>query len=396
MNRRKLTIIYGILATAVLVVACAAGIVISGRSGQLHASGIGSGDSDGKTVAEQPMPVEVTRPVRRPLTRNLNIPATLRAYEKADLYAKISGYITQINNVDIGSRVRKGDVLLEIAVPEIVDELRQCEAVLEAKRAREKLDEVTTRRKEQLAAEKAISRQELDEALSQFAIAQADTKVAESNVARLNTLLKYATITAPFDGVITARNFDPGAFVRSAADGQTTPLFGLARTDKIRLVLKIPEPDAPFVHAGTKVEIYLPGLKSEIFRAAITRTAIALDSGTRTMRAEVDIDNTNGRLAHGMYARVAVKLEVKDNALIIPSKAIRARGRDTTVLVSRNGIAKSVSVKIGYDDGIWAEIVGGQLEDEDWVITSASSLVAPGVPVKPIRKTDSAALSAAL
>ncbi|MBW8036724.1 MAG: efflux RND transporter periplasmic adaptor subunit, partial [Planctomycetes bacterium] len=276
------------------------------------------------------------------------------------------------------------------------DKLHQSEAILEAKRAREKLDEITAKRQEQLAADKAISQQVLDEALSQFAIAKADTKVAESEVARMRTLLEYATITAPFDGVITARNFDHGAFVRSAADGQTQPLFALAKTDKIRLVIHVPEPDVPFVRAGTKVEVKIQCLNGEMVESAVMRTSMALNSNTRTMRAEVDLNNKNGQLTPGMYAQVSVKLEVKEDAMLIPSKAIRVRGRDISVFVSRDGVARSCDVEIGYDDGIWVEIVGGQLKDNDLIITSASSTIASGAPIAAILQEDSVALSEAL
>ncbi|MBW7990423.1 MAG: efflux RND transporter periplasmic adaptor subunit [Planctomycetes bacterium] len=399
MNRGIITKISVTLIVTVLVVIGVVSIAVSGRSGQLSIS-----DTDGssQTIADQPVPVVVTQPARRQLSRDLHIPATLRAYEKADLYAKISGYIMQIN-VDIGSRVRKGDVLLQIAAPEISDELRQCEAILEtklagvqAKAAAHKLEKITIDRKERLAQEEAISPQELDEARGHLAEAQANVKVAESevvvakvNVARIETLLKYTTITAPFDGVITARNFDHGAFVRSGAEGESLPLFTLAMANRIRLVIEIPESDVPLVRVGTKVEIHVKCLEGDVLRTAITRTAVALNPGTRTMRAEADIDNTSGRISPGMYAQVAVKLEEKENALLIPSKAIRVRGRDISVLVSRDSVAISCPVEIGYDDGIWAEIVGGQLKDDDWIITSASSLVAPGAPVKPISQAES-------
>ncbi|MCH7556290.1 MAG: efflux RND transporter periplasmic adaptor subunit [Planctomycetes bacterium] len=402
MNKGIITKISVTLIVIVLVVIGVVSIAVSGRSGRL---GISDTDGSSQTVANQPVPVVVTQPARRQLSRDLHIPATLRAYEKADLYAKISGYITQIN-VDIGSRVRKGDVLLKIAAPEVNDELRQCEAILEAKQAgvqamaaAHKLKKITTDRKEQLAQEEAISPQELDEARGHLAEAKANVKVAESevavakaNVARLETLLNYTTITAPFDGVITARNFDHGAFVRSAAEGESLSLFTLAMANRIRLVMEIPGSDVPLVRVGTKVEIHAKCLEGDVLKAAITRTAVALNPSTRTMRAEADIDNTSGRISPGMYARVTVKLEVKENALLIPSKAIRVRGRDISVLVSRDGIARSCSVETGYDDGIWVEIVGGQLKDNDLIITSASSLVAPGTPVKPVSNMDLTAL----
>lgn len=402
MHRGIITKVSATVVIGVLALVFAVGIDSSDQSGRPGGS---EADVSKPTVSEQPVPVGVTRPERRPLSRDLHIPATLQAYETADLYAKMSGYITQVN-VDIGSRIKKGDPLLEIDAPEVADELRQCEAILESKRAKvqamaaaHNLQKITADRKEQLFKEKAISQQELDEARGHLAETQANVKVAESevavakaNVARIETLLKYTTITAPFDGVITTRNFDNGAFVRSAADGESPPLFTLVSTDRIRLVLEIPEPDVPFVHVGTKIEIRAGCLEDHVLRADITRTAVALNPSTRTMRAEADLDNASGLISPGMYARVAVKLEMKENALLIPSKAIRVRDRNISLLVSRNGVAKSIPVEIGYDDGIWAEIIGGQLRDDDWIITSATGSVAPGTPVKPVSNTDVAAL----
>lgn len=403
MNRRIIAIVLGIFTIIVLGASLFASIGVSDTRGQPATS---ESDGPGKTVVEQLLSVAVIQPVRRVLTRKLTIPATLRADERADLYAKTSGYITMIN-VDIGSRVRKGDVLLNIDVPEMADELRQCEAVLEARRAKvhalaaaNKLQELTTKRKRELAQKKAIPQQELDETLSHLAIAKANVKVAESevavakaDVARLTTLLKYTTITAPFDGVIATRNFDPGSFVRSATGGKTLPLFRLARTDRIRLVMEIPEPDAQFVHIGTEVEIHVRAGESETIRATITRTAVVLNSQTRTMRAEVDIDNNGGQLVPGMYVQAIIKLETTKNALMIPSKSIRVRGQDIAVLVVRNGIARSVAVKIGYDDGIWVEIVSG-LEGNEQIIVLASSAVAPGTPVKSVLVENTPAVAA--
>ncbi|MFQ5411458.1 MAG: efflux RND transporter periplasmic adaptor subunit [Phycisphaerae bacterium] len=391
-------------------------------SGQARAA---DGDP-AKKAAEPTVAVEVTPPERRTLTRELRMPATLLAGEMADLFSKTSGYISKIH-VDIGSRVEKDQVLLLIDVPEMADELRQSEAVLEAKRAQalqsealieiaraevqraeaaHHLSHLNHERKLALRKGKAIPEQELDDAKSKLAIAdaalkiaqarvlsaEADLKVArsktavgEADLARLKTLMGYATIKAPFAGMITDRWVDPGAFVRSAAEGTTSPLLSLSRVDFIRLALEIPESDAPFVRIGTKVDIHVKALGGPPIQAAITRTAVALKAGTRTMRAEVDLDNKDGRLAPGMYAQVAIKLETKQQALMLPSKAVRVRGRDLSVLVAHGNIVESRSIEIGYDDGKSVEITGGDLKDDELVIISASSAVAPGVKVKAVR-----------
>jgi RND family efflux transporter MFP subunit len=352
------------------------------------------------------------------------------------LFAKVSGYVADVP-VDIGSRVKQGEVLLRISVPEMEDELRQAQAELQAQEAkvrairakaiqaarmveiakaevsrenaRHDLDAINLERKQELHAGNAIPKQALDEALSahevteaqlQIAkaqvagaeaekqavdadaeVAQAQVAVAQANLGRLKTLMEYSSIKAPFDGVITMRNVDRGAFVRSAAEGTTTPLLRISLTDRIRLTLEVPEVDAMLVHIGTKVQIDVRASGEDPFPGVVSRIAGAFKPDTRTMQVEVDIDNHNGRLAPGMYARVVVMLESKAQAMVVPSKAIRVRGKETIVLVAVDGIAKAKTVEVGYDDGIWAEILSG-LDAEEKVISATRGTVAPGVAVK--------------
>jgi RND family efflux transporter MFP subunit len=383
----------------------------------------------------KPVRVEVASPVKRPLKQSLNIPATLMSGESADLFAKTSGYVLNMT-VDIGDRVKMGDTLLVIDVPEMADELRQVQAVLAAKRAKVlalraqvtqaessvatakanlkrskaqfKLRKLTRDRMIALWKEKAIPDQKHDEAVSEFDIAEAildigqaevlsaqaelqatrsdvtvgesQVAVEEANVGRLETLMNYATITAPFDGVITARWVDPGAFVRSAAEGTTTPLLTIANVSYIRVVLEIPESDVLFVRKGTEVSVDVKVLGRAPIKATITRTAVALKPNTRTMRAEVELDNSAGNLAPGMYAHVKVTLVAKASAMLVPSKALRVVEGGVAVMVADGRVARSVTITVGYDDGIWAEILKGLSGDEK-VIVSSSGGVAPGASV---------------
>jgi len=366
--------------------------------------------------------VEVGEPTKRSMERELRMPGSLEAYERADLYAKTSGYVSEVR-VDIGHRVGAGEILLTIDVPEMIDELAQFEAELQAKeaalaqararletaraevrrrRAEYDLGKITRDRKKRLFEEKAIPHQELDEAQSHLSVAEAQTKIAESlvasreadivaaeaavtlaeaGVARIKTLMEYATIRAPMDGVITQRFVHPGAFVRSAEEGETTPLLSIARTDKLRLRLAIPESDASFVRIDTPVKVNIPALKQGMIDTSVTRIARALRTQTRTMSAEIDLANDEGRLAPGMYAQAAIMLEYRAQALMIPSKAIHARGRALTVYVADGDVARAQPVKIGYDDGAWAEVLDGLHEGEQIVLT-ASSVLAPGAPIR--------------
>ncbi len=377
-----------------------------------------------QATSAQSSSVLVTQAKRQPLTRTLRMPATLLADEQVDLFSKTSGYLASIN-VDIGDRVSKGDVLAVVDVPEMVDDLRQAEAMLEATKAKVKqaqavtetaraevgrchaeyqLEALNIQRKKELRKANAIPEQELDEAKSKFSIAEARGRIAQAGVTsgeadvmvaeaeviqaaatmgRIKTLMNYATIRAPFDGVVTRRLVDHGDFVRSAADGASSPMFTVAKVDRIRISLEIPESDVPDVRIGTEVVIEIKALRDKPIQATITRTAYALDPSTRTMRAEVDLDNQNMKLLPGMYAQVDIKLESMESALVIPSKAIRVRGTELSVLVASNNIVKKMPIEIGYDDGIVAEIVGGLVGDE-LIITSATSAISPGVAVNPV------------
>lgn len=385
--------------------------------------------------AGKPVAVETAKPDHRTLVRELALPASLEAYESADLYAKTSGYIAEVK-VDIGSPVCAGDLLIRIDVPEMADELRQAEAALAAKRAnlealrakavraalmvetaaaeervREaeaELQDITAKRKEELFKGSAIPQQEYDEARIKLSIAQsqvnvgrarrigaegdrkaaeadvnvaeAEVAVAQANIARLKTLMEYASITAPFDGVIAKRQTDPGDFVRSAVQGATMPLLVLANIDRLRIVLDVPESDCRFVKDGTPLEVRLAAHDANPLALTVSRSAHALNPSTRTMRAEADLVNADHTLAPGMFAHVAVKLEARQAALLVPSKAVRVHGRDVFVLVAEGGVARAAPVQIGYDDGEWSEIVAG-LNGAEAVITAAKGVLAAGMPV---------------
>ena len=404
----------------------------------LAAGRASSSEGPGAESASAPV-VVVVKPLLRKAGRELVLTASLIPYEEADLYAKTSGYVAEVA-VQIGDRVRAGDVLAQISVPEMADELAQATAQLAAKRAgaealrlkaelaalaveaaaagadradvSAQLYATTLTRKETLHQEKAIPDQEIDEARHRAALAQADARiarievdrakaqqaaleadvrVAESEVAvadaalaRLKTLMSYATIRAPFDGLITARNVDPGAFVRSAAAGPAAPLLHIARTDRLRAVLEVPESDAAFAGAGATVALDLPALRRSL-SAPLSRAAGALEPRTRTMRVEADLDNEHGELPAGTYARATLSAGEAREAIVIPSRALRARGAQAYVLVVAGDVAVERPVKVGYDDGAWARIAEG-LQGDEQVITAATSAVGPGTTIRPVAR----------
>ena len=300
---------------------------------------------------------------------------------------------------------------LRAQVTQAESSVATAKANLKRSKAQFKLRKLTRDRMVALWKQKAIPDQKHDEAVSQFEIAEAlldigrakvqnaaaelqatradvtvgksQVAVEEANVARLTTLMKYTTLTAPFDGVITARWVDPGAFVRSAAEGTTTALLTMANISYIRVALEIPESDVAFVRKGTEVSVNVKALGKGPIKTTITRTAVALKPDTRTMRAEVELHNNAGNLAPGMYAHVKVTLVAKASAMLVPSKALRISAGGVAVLVVDENVARSVTITVGYDDGIWAEILTG-LSGDERIILSASGSVVAGSRIKAI------------
>ncbi len=408
--------------------AIAAAFVFWLVGGAAHAqSSPTSTDGTGASVQAQ-----VVTPARRPLTRQLRLPGSLIADVQADLYAKTSGFVMAVN-VEIGDRVSAGQVLLTLDVPEMTEEIRQAEAVVaerqatvrafEAKAregmrtvetaraevqrfaAQRKLDELNLSRREELFAANAVPQQALDEAVIALAVSDAQHRIAEAktagaialqasveadtDVARAQALVatadharrlalaNYTILVAPFDGVITMRNVDPGSFVRSGEGNAPLPALQMMDTRRLRAVMEVAEVDAPFVRAGTPVNIDVTSLGRLGVAAAVTRTAGAIRPDTRTMRVEVDLANDDGLLTPGMYVEMTLTLESKTEVTMIPSKSIRTAAAGTVVFVVEQGVAKSAPITVGYDDGIWAEVLSG-LTGSEQVITATSGAIIVG------------------
>jgi multidrug efflux pump subunit AcrA (membrane-fusion protein) len=269
------------------------------------------------------------------------VPATIQAFFVTDLYAKVSGYVSQINN-DIGDRVRKGQALAVIANPELQAQFDKAEAAVQqaaatvevAKRqitgmqADLALQEVTLRRQKELFAGKAATAQMLDETQAKHGIsaanveigkaklvsAEADLRAAKADAEKVQALLQYNRITAPFDGVVTRRLVNPGDLVQAAISTRTTPLFTIQQIDTVRVLADVPEWSAVGIHPGLASEVTLYGPGEIIFHGSVTRTATAVDPASRTMRVEIDLPNPDGTLRPGMYAKVTLRPEPRPTA----------------------------------------------------------------------------------
>ena len=367
----------------------AVGLFIGGHSTLSFPSA--SAQADSRPV------VEAAAPRRTALAKRLRSNATLSAYEEADLFAKVAGYLSEVR-VDIGDHVKAGQVLAVIDIPETEKELREAEAQLEARRqalnsaARQverakadlALQQVTFKRQETLNKERWASDQALDEIRARAGISQADLGLAEANrdlaaaqvdlasatVEKTKVLLAYAKITAPFDGVVAQRLVNRGDLVQAATSTRASPLFKLERIDIIRVFCDVPENDVPNVHVGDHASVKPIGLDGDPLTGTVTRFAFRLDPETRNMRTEIDLPNQNERLYPGMYAEVSLELNRRTGLLTVPASAIASDAAGTFVFVVKDGRIARMPIKTGMSDNGRVEVIAGLPEDVAVVVSS--------------------------
>ncbi|MBV8938461.1 MAG: efflux RND transporter periplasmic adaptor subunit [Alphaproteobacteria bacterium] len=318
-------------------------------------------------------PVAVATVTRGNLTRRLTLSAELRPFEEADLHAKIAGFLKTIT-VDIGDQVRAGQVIATLDIDELKDDLARSNAAYrDAKLDYDRVSAVIRKRPGLLAQE------EVDKA-------QAAYEMAKANQQKARTLLEYATITAPFDGVVTKRFADPGALIQAGVNSSTQamPVVHLADNTKLRLVFPVPESAVPYVRVGTPVEVTVQST-GQTMKSAVARIAGNVDSATRTMETEVDLDNRDRRITPGMYASVAIDLERKDAVPSLPVQAIAGGDKPNVWRVNDKNEIEEIPVALGLQTADKVEILNGAGEGDRVVFGSRGALaVGMKVEAKPI------------
>ncbi len=317
--------------------------------------------------------VAVVHPSASSPTDELVLPGTVRAFTDAPIYARASGYLKKWH-VDIGSKVTRGQLLAEIETPELDQQLRQARADLENARATMEMSRTTADRWQALFKRDAVSRQESDEKLSDYHARKATVDASGANVKRLEDLQAFQKITAPFDGVITARNTDIGALIDAGA-GQARELFRLAAIDKLRVFVSVPQTYAQAARPGTSTAITLEENPGRIYRGTLARTSSALDPVARTMLSEVEMDNPTGEVLPGAYVVVRLRVGRETRGLTIPANTLLFRAEGLRVAVVRDGRAELVPVKIGRDYGRSVEVVEGLQPGDAVILDPADSLV---------------------
>ncbi len=318
-------------------------------------------------AAEAPKPVDVktTHPARGEIIRFVTLPGAIKANQQATLYAKVAGYLKSLA-VDKGDRVQAGQALGEIEVPELLADLARFKAEV----AVAETDFQRTRNAQSKSPD-LVTPRSVDEAKGRFDIARA-------NLERTETLLRYANVTAPFSGIVTARYVDPGAFIPSATSGsaaQTAAIVTLADFNIVRAQVALPEIEAALAQVGQPVKLSVEGLAGRTFAGKISRLSYALDDATRTMLVEADLPNADLALRPGMYATVKVGVERHTDALLIPVEALVVEKVKTFVFTLVEGKAKKVLVKVGFDDGKSVEILDGLSGDEQVILTGKLTLI---------------------
>lgn len=309
----------------------------------------------------------------------LDLPGSVEPIETAAINARASGYVAK-RLVDIGQTVKAGDVMAVIQSRELDQQVSQTQAALAQAHANLELAHTTAARSAMLVKMGAISAQKYDEDRLTENARAADVKAAEAALASIAQRRDYLTVAAPFDGIVTARNVEVGDLV-SADSAGARPLFSLARINRVKVQIRVPQDSADGLEENVAATVTVPELPGHAFKGTVTRTARALDSGSRTLLAEVDIDNPNYLLAAGLYTNVHFDLNPAAARIRLDANALIYRADGLKVAVVEGDHVRLVPVRIGRDFGPEVEIAEG-LAGGELVVLNPSASLRDGSPVQ--------------
>ncbi len=304
----------------------------------------------------------------------LTLPGTLQGINEATLYARSSGYVLRWTK-DIGSSVKKGELLAEIAAPEIDQELSQAAAAQQQSASSEALAKSTAERWKSLREKDAVTQQDLDERLSTYLQAQSNLASAKANTARLRNMQGFNKVVAPFDGVVTSRKIDVGDLVDAGNGGAGKALFSIAQVDPLRLYVFVPQIYAQQVKVGDQVTVSLADQGAVEFKGTIVRTARAIDTATRTMQVEISVPNPNDAFIAGAFVQVNLPIKQNASAFLVPTNVLLFRPDGPRVAtVNAEGRVRLSAVKLGTDFGSTVAVTDGLKPDDRIILNPADSL----------------------
>jgi RND family efflux transporter MFP subunit len=316
--------------------------------------------------------VAVVHPLAEKPDEELILPGSLQAFKESPIYARTNGYLVRWLK-DIGSRVNKGELLAQIDTPEVDQELNQGRAARQQIVSQMELAKISSERWENLRKTDSVSAQEADQQTSGYQQAKANLVAADANVRRLEQLESFKNVYAPFTGVLTRRNVDPGALINAGAGGKE--LFDMAQVDTLRVYTSVPQAYMPFIKPGVKAVVTLQEFPGEKFTGVVARTSEAIDPATRTLLTEVDVDNKGGRLLPGSFGQLHFAIGANVQKLTVPVNAMlfRAEGPQVAVVGPDHKVQLRPLV-IGRDYGTSLEILSGLDVNEQIIINPSDSL----------------------
>jgi RND family efflux transporter MFP subunit len=366
-----------ILTIVVVLGLCAIGLIVHQRT---HRSGITV-----RGPATLPS-AAVVRVKSEDLYKEVTIPAEFRPYVEVELHAKVSGYVDKMN-VDFGDKVKSGQVLATLMVPELQDELHN--AIATEQKAEADYTNANLEYTRLLAVNKQhpnlVAQQDLDTAAANDQMAAAEIAAAKADAGKYRTLVSYTQITAPFDGVVTWRYADPGALIQAgtSSDSQSLPLVRVSDNYLLRLDFPVSVEYVHDMHVDDPVNVRVDSLGSKMFQSKITRFTQKVDEDTRTMMVETEMPNTNLEITPGMYATVIFKSEIHPNTLAIPIEAVTGDKNNIVFVVNQNGEIEERTVTLGIETPAEYEVLSGLKEGETVMVGNPRRLQ-PGQKVEAI------------
>jgi len=346
----------------------------------LLASGIWSRVKDRSALSAETAQVALTSvsvvsPQRTAPAQEIILPGNVQPYITSPIYSRTNGYL-QKWYVDIGARVKQGQLLAVIATPEVDQQLDQSLSNLNTAKANLALAEITKNRYDGLLKSHAVAQQDVDNAIGNYNANTAIVQAGEANVKQLQALQSFEKIYAPFEGVVTARNTDIGDLINSGnSGGVKTDLFHIAQPGTLRVYVNVPEEYSQGIKVGMTATLSLAEFPGRYFPGKLVRTAEAINMTTRTLLIEIDVDNPTGALLSGSYAEVHLKVPSQASTLLLPVNALLFRSEGLHVGIVKDGKVVLTAVTPGHDFGNQIEIVSGLKPDDLVIINPPDSIV---------------------
>jgi RND family efflux transporter MFP subunit len=319
--------------------------------------------------------VAVVHPKRGAPTQEIVLPGDIQPYSDAPIYARTAGYLKSWK-VDIGARVKAGQLLAEIDTPEVDQQLQQARNDVATAEANLHLAEITATRYKDLMKTDSVSQQDVDNASGSYDARKTTVESAKSNVRRLEEMLSFQKIYAPFDGIITARNTDIGALIDSGSSGGASrELFHIAAVDKLRVYVNVPQVYSPQIKEGLHADLTLTEYPGRRFDGTLVRNSGAIDNATRTLLTEIDVNNAKGELKPGSYVEVHLKLPSSVTTFTLPVNTLIFKSAGMQVATLKDGkTIDLIPIVPGRDSGTEIEVVSGLQGDEAVVVNPPESL----------------------